>query len=437
MKVISRNNATLLGSALSLPATAILLNDKIKSLQLMGSRLPTLDSHDALFLLRHSLAIPRMVYLLRTSPCFECEELLSLYDGTLRSGLYQILIVDITDIQWLQASLPVAAGGLGVRSVMMLAPSAFLASAAGTASLADKLLPHEDSINKSIWFTNALAHWRKMATNEASLPEKSSYQREWDQKCVAAAGNVVSLACSEPADQARWRAVRRRDASAWLLAAPISSAGLHMSHDVVRIATALRLGASVCELHTCVCGKAVDKRGLHGLSCRRSAGRHSRHSEINNIIFRSLLSCNIPATLEPRGLFRSDGKRPDGQTLVPWARGKCLVWDATVVDTFAPSHLPQTALAVGAAADRAESKKTQKYADICNAYHFVPFAVETLGTIGKEASQLIQQLAYRLKQITQDNRQGSFLRQRLSVAIQRGNALSVLGTLPATVNFEN
>ena len=32
----------------------------------------------------------------------------------------------------------------------------------------------------------------------------------------------------------------------------------------------------------------------------------------------------LQVSLSPSGLFRSDGKRPDGLTLVPWSSGKAL-----------------------------------------------------------------------------------------------------------------
>ena len=48
--------------------------------------------------------------------------------------------VNLSDVQWLQASLPVGIDGLGVRSVFSLAPSAFFASAAGTSVLQDNIL---------------------------------------------------------------------------------------------------------------------------------------------------------------------------------------------------------------------------------------------------------------------------------------------------------
>ena len=53
---------------------------------------------------------------------------------------------------------------------------------------------------------------------------------------------------------------------------------------------------------------------------------------------------------EPAGLSRDDGKRPDGVTLLPWARGKAMAWDVTVPDTYADSHLADTATTAGAAA---------------------------------------------------------------------------------------
>ena len=40
--------------------------------------------------------------------------------------------------------------------------------------------------------------------------------------------------------------------------------------------------------------------------------------------------------LEPLGLYRIDGKRPDGVTMIPWEMGKQLVWDVTVVDVLHP-----------------------------------------------------------------------------------------------------
>ena len=115
----------------------------------------------------------------------------------------------------------------------------------------------------------------------------------------------------------------------------------------------------------------MDTLGTHGLSCRFSAGRHCRYAMLNDILHRALSSANVPSQLEPTGLDRADGKRPDGITMVPWSNGRLLVWDATCVDTFAPSHLSMTASEVCAAANQAEQTKIKKYSYITShAYHF-------------------------------------------------------------------
>ena len=50
----------------------------------------------------------------------------------------------------------------------------------------------------------------------------------------------------------------------------------------------------------------------------------------------------IPALKEPSGLLRTDGKRSDGVTLLPWKQGKCATWDVTVSDTLAHSYVHET-----------------------------------------------------------------------------------------------
>ena len=116
------------------------LNEKTEDLRRAVSRLTLLQAQDALTLLRYSLSIPKLMYTLRTSDC-HCNSALGDFDFTLRNGLSAILNVDMSDNQWLQASLPVRDGGLGIRSAVMLAPSAFLASAAGTTELKALILP--------------------------------------------------------------------------------------------------------------------------------------------------------------------------------------------------------------------------------------------------------------------------------------------------------
>ena len=61
----------------------------------------------------------------------------------------------------------------------------------------------------------------------------------------------------------------------------------------------LRLGANIVEEHKCICGTLVDRNGIHGLSCRRSNGRFSRHQAANKTIRRALVSGGVPLILDP------------------------------------------------------------------------------------------------------------------------------------------
>ena len=72
------------------------------------------------------------------------------------------------------------------------------------------------------------------------------------------------------------------------------------------------------------------------------------------LIKQSLASTHILSVLEPRHLYRTDQKRPDGLKFVPWAVGKQLLWDVTIVDSLAPCRInagsvcnPGTAAAEG------------------------------------------------------------------------------------------
>ena len=101
----------------------------------------------------------------------------------------------------------------------------------------------------------------------------------------------------------------------------------------------------------------VDSPGTHGLSCRSSADRSSRHAQINDLVWRLLSRASIPSVKEPRGMVASDERRPDGCTLIPWKKSKCLAWDATVADTFAPTYLAARSVKAGSAAEILSAKK--------------------------------------------------------------------------------
>ena len=62
-------------------------------------------------------------------------------------------------------------------------------------------------------------------------------------------------------------------------------------------------------------------------------------------------------------------------------------------------------------------------------YHIIiPYSFEKSITLGQAALDFVSDLGQRLHQVTGEARSKEYLLQKLSIAIQRGNAAAVLGT---------
>ena len=421
LMVTSPNKATLMGTPLGdVDSISEAILEKTRNLRIMGDRLQHLQAHDAFLLLHHSIAIPKLLYTLRTSPCFLSPEL-SEYDSLLRSiasNLFNIHFQN-NDPARIQASLPVNHGSLGIQSARQLAPSAFLASAAASSTLAHVILPsHLHTIPYTIK-DEALLHWAQGHEQPPPPAEVSHKQKSWDSPRIEAAVEFLMDNAPDTRSCARLLAATTKESGAWLNILPISSLKLRMDDESIWVAVGLRLGTSLCQPHSCnLCGAEVDHLATHGLSCQWSTGRHSLHATLNDIIHMALATAKIPSRLEPLGLYRSDGKRPDGASLVPWRRGKFLVWDATCKDKFAPSYVSFAAREAGLVAKQAEEGKRSNYRHLAAFHIFVPVAVETSGVFGTEALEFIKVLGHRLHQCTGEAKSGLYLLQRMSVAVQ-------------------
>ena len=98
--------------------------------------------------------------------------------------------------------------------------------------------------------------------------------------------------------------------------------------------------------------------------------------------------------LESRELYRTDGKRPEGVTMIPWEMGKQLVWDVTVVDALAASRLSQWSLCKPrTTVTEAGALKFEKYRKLIdNGYIFQPKAMEVQCSLGESCEIFITRL---------------------------------------------
>ena len=79
----------------------------------------------------------------------------------------------------------------------------------------------------------------------------------------------------------------------------------------------------------------------------------------------------------------------------------------------------------GTAAEIAAVRKKTKYVELAQKYLFVPLAYEVTGMWCSEACDFLNELGSRICEVTGDKRETSYLFQRLSIALQKGNSACV------------
>ena len=100
------------------------------------------------------------------------------------------------------------------------------------------------------------------------------------------------------------------------------------------------------------------------------------------------------------------------------------------IEFLKTSNLSLSLKGAGKTAEARESLKCTKYAELTKTYHFTPISSETFGAWGPMTLKFLTDLKKELIAHTGEKRSGYFLLQSLGITIQRGNAASVLGSLP-------
>lgn len=423
------DNAFLLGSPLTDQSAIVCMNQKIDDLEHLTEKLKNINVHSAFYLLKISISTPRLIFFLRGNPMWRNTHGLERYDNVLKASLESIFNIQLTNHAWSESSLPIKRGGIGIRHATETALPCFLSSIYEVSYLVDKLLS-EPYRQLDPTLLEAEKIW---CEKFGELPEIQlrNIQNVWEsselENKIESLGGFLEKKC----EKARFKANSVQESGAWLHALPSPQLGTFLTNDEFRVALSLRLGSPIVQPHVCVCGDKVNRYAHHGLSCAKASGTNPRHAAVNNILQRALKSAGVPAVLEPPGCSRPDGKRPDGMSLIHWERGRSLLWDYTCGDTFAPSYLNSTSKYIGYVAERAERRKIDHYSDLAHQFVFIPVATETSGVFGKLGMDLIKKIGSKITDATNEKRATSYLIQRISIAIQKGNVASILGTIPS------
>jgi len=130
------------------------------------------------------------------------------------------------------------------------------------------------------------------------------------------------------------------------------------------------------------------------------------HHALDDIISRAFASAKIPVTKEPSGLFRSNGKRPNGLTLISWQRYLSLTRDVAFATTLADSlHFSICIISWRRSRDGDVQETSQLRRVLSGLYMFQSIALKILGPIYESASQFLNDFGHIITSVSADDKE--------------------------------
>ena len=155
--------------------------------------------------------------------------------------------------------------------------------------------------------------------------------------------------------------------------------------------------------------------------CMRVSGltKVHRHNEVLSALLSGVRCLGLNAVPSPPGYHPDSARNPDLLVSLPAGTMFCL--DVSIVHPTAVSYLAAAGTHAGAACARQEGVKVAKHEAAAKAHghSFSPFVFETYGFCGEAAERFLKSVA------VASHVPGAYreLRERVAVAVQRGNAL--------------
>ncbi len=416
------------------------------------------SSQEAMLYLR-CLASPAQVYAARTTPPDLFLPTARAVDEAVQRTVQSRLGLELTPTSLTQLRLPLRLGGLGLPSLESISYSAFVASLANAAPLFARLdVPILDSVlyNAVDSITNAapatIEHLPPSRDEDLKRPDLYNERFTEYFSQTTAAGALLhppiglqkilfrSLQdrwhqgwrdqAATPFENRRITSLCRKLASAWLGVFP-EDAETTIQDDQWSICVRHHLDLPLASVmpKNCACGAVLAaKSRCHLMTCKhqRGNGHIQRHDAVLKVIQNAINNAGGRAYVQVRDLSDAKRLRPDLECAIG---DKNLLADVQVIHPATRSRLRQRQPTANAAREKS-AKYRALYGEQKAHADFVPLIFETYGGFGKSARDFCSRVSEQAVASGFSSRRAvASLISRVAIAIQRGNARTVLLSL--------
>jgi hypothetical protein len=357
----------------------------------------------------------RVNHLLRGSDSYAAQQQVHQCTEVIMEAFETAVGVDLSSSKRLQASMPLAQGGCGIKNPEANQPAARVSALStfytdGARSVG---APLQTQIVIEEWVTpvvrdlidelgpnfDPLPKWQAEPKKITMATKEQRSQKWWGQALGKSTTNRL-LDVIPPRDQARLLEQSNGIGHHWMMAPPCDNTHTVIPPDEYVLGMKWWLGLPVLQRDSVCpgCQERTDANGDHLLCCKHN-NFANRHNAVQEALY-SILSCSGQCVAKEVALANAPDTqlRPADLLLDMWQDGKPTAVDITV------SHGWQVAEQGKVVRDKwrpflrkREKGKHQKYDEHCTreGWAFMAFSMGTWGGMGPEAAKILSRIAQR------------------------------------------
>ena len=373
----------------------------------------------------------------RTCPPEYILDELRRVDTIWRDYYFTLLGSDLSDLQFLQSTLPLASGGLGIQSAEAVSNAAFVGSLYDSFVLQKSLDPRPESFVARPETPVSVQNLK----SALSLSDERMQELMLSGKLQRQLTDIINLQrlseyerlLTSPALRAKHES-QKESRGRWINVIPNESFGtvLKPLHFITRMK--LHMGFPIFSGSDVGCGCALGptppNMEYHALSCKRDGSRYLRHNAIRDVFFDACSAGKLSVLREPPNLIPDSDERPGDVYFPLWKDGKPMAVDFTVSNCCRPSDLDNIAdnptYVILDAAEKKRRKYQARLEDL--GINFTPFCMDVYGSMHNDAFFLLQRVASSIATNTgfswQDTRK--YLMEKLQIALATAVSTSLI-----------